>query len=31
VKAWLDNAGFKNVTEVPLPPPLTSSLVIGTK
>jgi N-acetylglutamate synthase-like GNAT family acetyltransferase len=31
VKTWLDNAGFKNVHEVSLPPPLTSSLVIGTK
>jgi predicted O-methyltransferase YrrM len=31
VKTWLGNAGFKNITEVLLPPPLTSSLVIGTK
>ena len=31
VKAWLSTAGFKNIHEVPLPQPLTSSLVIGTK
>jgi hypothetical protein len=31
VKAWLSTAGFKNIHEVPLPAPLTSSLVIGTK
>jgi SAM-dependent methyltransferase len=31
VKAWLDSAGFKNIGQIPLPPPLTSSLVIGTK
>src|SRR5262249_18758576 len=31
VKRWLDNAGFKGIHEAPLPPPLTSSLVIGTK
>ncbi len=31
VKTWLGNAGFKNIHELLLPPPLTSSLVIGTK
>ncbi|HEY1267289.1 MAG TPA: methyltransferase [Candidatus Binatia bacterium] len=31
VKTWLDNAGCRNIGEIPLPPPLTSSLVIGTK
>ncbi len=31
VKAWLAKAGFGDIHEVPLPPPLTSSLVIGTK
>jgi SAM-dependent methyltransferase len=31
VKAWLAKAGFKDIHEVSLPPPLTSSLVIGTK
>jgi precorrin-6B methylase 2 len=31
VKAWLENAGFERVEEVALPPPLTSSMVIGVK
>jgi SAM-dependent methyltransferase len=31
VKGWLEKAGFQRVREVPLPPPLTSSLVIGMK
>ncbi|MBI2358237.1 MAG: methyltransferase domain-containing protein [Deltaproteobacteria bacterium] len=31
VKAWLGNAGFEHVTQLPLPHPLTSSLVIGEK
>jgi len=31
VKAWLAKAGFGDIHEVSLPPPLTSSLVIGTK
>jgi SAM-dependent methyltransferase len=31
VKAWLAKAGFGEIREVSLPPPLTSSLVIGTK
>ncbi len=31
VSNWLSQAGFKNIREVPLPLPLTSSLVIGTK
>lgn len=31
VKGWLETAGFHDIHEVPLPPPLTSSLVIGTK
>lgn len=31
VKAWLAAAGFKDVHGVELPPPLTSSLVVGTK
>lgn len=31
VKGWLENAGFSRVTEVSLPQPLTSSLVIGEK
>lgn len=29
VRDWLEKAGFKNIRQVPLPPPLTSSLVIG--
>jgi hypothetical protein len=31
VKSWLEKAGFQRVHEVPLAPPLTSSLVIGMK
>jgi SAM-dependent methyltransferase len=31
VKDWLENAGFKKVEWIELPPPLTSSLVIGYK
>jgi hypothetical protein len=31
VKGWLEKAGFQRVRELPLPPPLTSSLVIGMK
>lgn len=31
VKGWLENAGFKGVTQIPLPHPLTSSLVVGEK
>jgi hypothetical protein len=31
VKGWLATAGFTRVREVPLPSPLTSSLVIGEK
>ncbi len=31
VKAWLEQAGFRAIKEFPLPPPLTSSLVIGEK
>jgi SAM-dependent methyltransferase len=31
VKSWLEKAGFQRVRELPLPPPLTSSLVIGMK
>jgi O-methyltransferase/methyltransferase family protein len=31
VGGWLESAGFKDVREIPLPPPLTSSLVLGTK
>ncbi len=31
VKAWLAKPGFGDIHEVSLPPPLTSSLVIGTK
>jgi len=31
VKAWLEEAGFNAVKEIPLPPPLTSSLVVGEK
>ena len=31
VKAWLAQAGFAEISEVFLPPPLTSSLVIGQK
>jgi DNA-binding transcriptional ArsR family regulator len=31
VKRWLEEAGFKNIREDKLPPPLTSSLVVGEK
>jgi len=31
IKTWLDEAGFHGVTQVDLPPPLTSSLVIAEK
>ena len=31
IKVWLENAGFHHVTQIDLPPPLTSSLVIGRK
>jgi hypothetical protein len=31
IKAWLENAGFNRVTQIDLPLPLTSSLVIGEK
>jgi hypothetical protein len=31
VKSWLEKAGFQRVHELPLSPPLTSSLVIGVK
>lgn len=31
VRRWLEKAGFQRVREIPLPPPLTSSLVIGDK
>jgi hypothetical protein len=31
IKTWLENAGFHRVTQIDLPPPLTSSLVIGEK
>lgn len=31
VKGWLEETGFTRVTEMPLPHPLTSSLVIGDK
>ena len=31
VKGWLEAAGFKDIQEIPLPPPLTSSLVVGSK
>jgi SAM-dependent methyltransferase len=31
VKGWLEKAGFRRVRELPLPHPLTSSLVIGMK
>jgi O-methyltransferase/methyltransferase family protein len=31
IKAWLENAGFHGVTQIDLPPPLTSSLVVGEK
>ena len=31
VKAWLESAGLKQVQQIDLPPPLTSSLVVGEK
>ena len=31
VKRWLEEASFKRVSEIPLPYPLTSSLVVGAK
>ncbi len=31
IKAWLESAGLREVHQIDLPPPLTSSLVIGTK
>jgi len=31
INAWMNNAGLNQVRQVDLPPPLTSSLVIGTK
>jgi O-methyltransferase domain/Dimerisation domain len=31
IKVWLDNAGFHGVRQIDLPPPLTSSLVVGEK
>ncbi|MGE5301949.1 MAG: methyltransferase [Alphaproteobacteria bacterium] len=31
IKAWLEKAGFHQVTQIDLPPPLTSALVIGEK
>jgi hypothetical protein len=31
IKAWLENAGLRRVTQIDLPSPLTSSLVIGEK
>ncbi len=31
IKLWLENAGFKGVTQIDLPAPLTSSLVVGEK
>lgn len=31
IKVWLENAGFHRVTQIDLPPPLTSSLVVGEK
>jgi len=31
VKGWLEGAGFERVREIPLPSPLTSSLVVGEK
>jgi SAM-dependent methyltransferase len=31
VKSWLENAGLHSVRQVDLPPPLTSSLIIGEK
>ena len=31
IKTWLESAGLRKIHQVDLPPPLTSSLVIGTK
>jgi N-acetylglutamate synthase-like GNAT family acetyltransferase len=31
VKGWLERAGFKDISQLQLPSPLTSSLVIGEK
>ncbi len=31
IKAWMANAGLTQIQQIDLPPPLTSSLVIGTK
>jgi cyclopropane fatty-acyl-phospholipid synthase-like methyltransferase len=31
VRQWLIQAGFENISEISLPPPLTSSLVVGEK
>jgi cyclopropane fatty-acyl-phospholipid synthase-like methyltransferase len=31
VKGWLESAGYERVSQIHLPPPLTSSLVIGEK
>ncbi|MBI2182746.1 MAG: hypothetical protein HYU31_18245 [Deltaproteobacteria bacterium] len=31
VKSWLENAGLSRVRQIDLPPPLTSSLIIGVK
>ena len=31
LREWLDHAGFQRITELPLPYPLTSSLIIGEK
>lgn len=31
VKGWLESAGYESVSQIHLPPPLTSSLVIGEK
>lgn len=31
IRTWLESAGFNRVTQIDLPPPLTSSLVVGEK
>ncbi len=31
IKAWLETAGFNRITQIDLPPPLTSSLIVGQK
>jgi hypothetical protein len=31
VKSWLENAGLHGIRQIDLPPPLTSSLIIGEK